>query len=65
MSTLRMLGIFFVAFGVIDFACYYALHIDLTGVAWSPYAAGLIGGLLLKKARRAPSRRTTEPLTQT
>ena len=44
---LRMLGYCCCAFAVIDLGTYYLGVADLTGVSWSPIAAGVLGSVLV------------------
>jgi len=45
--VLKILGYLIIAFGVIDFAGMFFGY-DLTGVSWSPIAAAIIGGVLIR-----------------
>ena len=47
---LKILGYACIAFGIADFALYQLNITDLTGVTWSPIAAGAVGVLLLRIA---------------
>jgi hypothetical protein len=50
---LKVLGYALIAFGIADFALYQFGVTDLTGVSWSPIAAGALGvGLLRLAAKR-------------
>lgn len=42
----KILGGLLIAFGVADFALFQLADIDLTGLSWSPYAAGLAGSVV-------------------
>ena len=44
---MKLLGFLFVAFGVVDYVTGTFMGTDLTGVSWSPIAAGVIGGVLM------------------
>jgi hypothetical protein len=47
---LRMLGYGCFAFAVVDLGTYYLGIADLTGVSWSPIAAGVVGSILVNMA---------------
>ena len=47
MTLLRGLGLILIILGILDFALFYIADIDFTGVSWSPYVLGLIGGVLM------------------
>ena len=47
---LRMLGYACFAFAVVDLGTYYLGIADLTGVSWSPIAAGVVGSILVNMA---------------
>ena len=49
---LKVLGYLCIAFGIADFALFQFGVADLTGVTWSPIAAGALGLILLRFARR-------------
>lgn len=40
---LKILSYICYIFAVIDFGLFYLIDIDITGVSWSPYVAGLVG----------------------
>ena len=42
MNPLQIIGYLFIAFGIIDYAGQF-FEYDLTGVSWSPMAAGALG----------------------
>jgi hypothetical protein len=46
MNLLQIIGYLFVAFGLIDYSGNI-FDFDLTGVSWSPMAAGFLGVLLV------------------
>lgn len=50
--VLKVLGYALIAFGIADFLLYRFGATDLTGVTWSPIAAGAAGYGLLMLARR-------------
>lgn len=39
---LKILSYICYIFAVIDFGLFYLIDIDITGVSWSPYVAGLV-----------------------
>jgi hypothetical protein len=47
-SVLRIAGILLILFAVVDVVLARAFSIDITGVSWSPLAAGLAGIVMLK-----------------
>lgn len=42
----KIIGGLIIAFGIVDFVSYNIFEVDLTGVLWSPVAAGIIGGVI-------------------
>jgi len=48
-----LLGILCLGFAFVDFWSFTLLGIDLTGVSWSPIAAGVAGGVLLRLGARS------------
>ena len=44
----RLLGYGCYAFAVVDLGTYYLGIADLTGVVWSPIAAGVVGSVLVQ-----------------
>lgn len=40
---LRILSYLCYIFAVLDFGLFYLFDIDITGVSWSPYVAGIVG----------------------
>ena len=44
----RILGGMFIVFGLVDFGLYQFAGYDLTGVQWSPIAAGIAGSVLMR-----------------
>ena len=48
MAILKILGGLCILFGIVDFASYMFMGIDLTGVSWSPIVAFIVGGILFK-----------------
>lgn len=49
---LKILGYALIAFGIADFALFQFGVADLTGVSWSPIAAGAAGAVLLRFSSR-------------
>jgi len=49
----KILGYGLIAFGIADFALFRFGIADLTGVSWSPIAAGLIGAAILRFAPKS------------
>lgn len=45
-------GAAILAFGIVDLVLYIAIGWDLTGVAWSPYLASIVGGGLIKASTK-------------
>lgn len=45
-------GAAILAFGILDLVLYIAVGWDLTGVAWSPYLASVVGGGLIKASTK-------------
>ena len=45
---LRVLGVLLIIFAIVDVVLGRVFAIDITGVTWSPIAAGLAGGALLR-----------------
>ena len=52
MKGLRIAGIILVVVGILDFALFYLADLDLTGVWWSPYVFGTIGGIMMKDGKK-------------
>jgi hypothetical protein len=44
----RLLGMLCIGFAIVDLGTYYLGIADLTGVSWSPIAAGVAGSVLMK-----------------
>ncbi|MGV2341420.1 MAG UNVERIFIED_CONTAM: hypothetical protein LVR18_48090 [Planctomycetaceae bacterium] len=44
----RILGGMLIVFGLVDFGLYQFAGYDLTGVQWSPIAAGIAGSVLMR-----------------
>ena len=47
-TAMSWLGILLIVFAIVDVVLGRGFQIDITGVSWSPLAAGLTGGLLLR-----------------
>lgn len=47
-TALSLIGLLLVGFGILDVVLANFFEIDITGVSWSPIAAWVSGGLLLK-----------------
>ena len=43
----RLLGMLCYGFAIIDLGTYYLGIMDITGVSWSPIAAGVLGSVLM------------------
>lgn len=52
MKALKVIGWIIVIFGILDFALYHLADVDLTGVSWSPYIAGVLGWGLIEIAKK-------------
>lgn len=46
--ALWWLGVLLIGFALIDVVAARVMNFDITGVTWSPLAAGLIGGVLMR-----------------
>ena len=44
----KLLGMLCIGFAIVDVGTYYLGIADLTGVSWSPIAAGVAGSFLLR-----------------
>jgi hypothetical protein len=44
----KLLGALCIGFAIVDLGTYYLGIADLTGVSWSPIAAGVVGSILLR-----------------
>jgi hypothetical protein len=61
-TMLRALGYACYGFAVVDLATYWLGIADITGVSWSPFAAAVIGSVLVKAGEQS----TPDPVaTQT
>lgn len=47
-TALRVLGVLLIIFAIVDVVLARVFAIDLTGVTWSPIAAGIAGSVLLR-----------------
>jgi hypothetical protein len=47
-TALRWIGILLILFAIIDAVLGRIFGIDITGVSWSPLAAGITGGVMLR-----------------
>lgn len=52
MSALRVIGTILIIIGILDFGLYYLIDLDFTGVWWSPYVFGAIGGFLTNAGKK-------------
>lgn len=52
-NTLWYAGAAIMAFGIADLVLYIAVGWDLTGVAWSPYLASVVGGGMIKASTKS------------
>ncbi len=52
-NALWYTGAAIMAFGIVDLVLYIAVGWDLTGVAWSPYLASVVGGGLIKASTKS------------
>lgn len=50
---MKLLGYIVIGFGVVDFILGNFAGIDLTGVFWSPIAAGVLGSWLISLEEKA------------
>lgn len=50
---LRALGYACYGFAVLDLATYWLGIADITGVSWSPFAAAVVGSVLVKMGEQA------------
>jgi serine phosphatase RsbU (regulator of sigma subunit) len=51
---LRALGYACYGFAVLDLATYWLGIADITGVSWSPFAAAVVGSVLVKAGDQTP-----------
>ena len=50
---MKLLGYIVIGFGIVDFVLGNFAGIDLTGVFWSPIAAGFLGSWLISLEEKA------------
>ena len=43
----KLLGLLCYGFAIVDLGTYYLGIMDITGVSWSPIAAGVLGSVLM------------------
>jgi hypothetical protein len=60
MSALRVIGTILIIIGILDFGLYYLIDLDFTGVWWSPYVFGTIGGLLTNAGKKQEAEQQCE-----
>jgi hypothetical protein len=44
----KLAGGLLILFGIIDFVLYQFFNFDVTGVSWSPVAAGIVGSIIMR-----------------
>ncbi|MEL6896070.1 MAG: hypothetical protein AAFP90_08210 [Planctomycetota bacterium] len=49
-AILYIVGILLIIFGIADFCLFTFAGMDITGVSWSPIAAGITGGIVMRIA---------------
>ena len=60
MSALRVIGTILIILGILDFGLYYLIDLDFTGVWWSPYVFGAIGGFLTNAGKKQEAEQQCE-----
>lgn len=60
MSALRVIGTILIIIGILDFGLYYLIDLDFTGVWWSPYVFGAIGGFLTNAGKKQEAEQQCE-----
>ena len=44
----KLVGGLLILFGITDFVLYQFFDFDVTGVTWSPVAAGIVGSIVMR-----------------
>ena len=44
----KLAGGLLILFGIVDFVLYQFFNFDVTGVSWSPVAAGIVGSIIMR-----------------
>lgn len=44
----KLVGGLLILLGIVDFALYQFFDVDVTGVSWSPVAAGIVGSMVMR-----------------